>query len=145
MSDDPSIRRMEELSERLSEQLVVDPDLLRQMFDGMPDGVVLINESGLIQFVNRRLELIFGYSRTMLRGQPIHMLLASEIREQHAKHIAMYFQRPTERPMNFAKVLEGRHRLGRAIRVRINLAPLSSDQGTLAMAVVREEHGPVDG
>lgn len=133
------IDKLKEIGDRLNQELVVDPDLLRQMWDGNPDGVVLINEDGIIQFVNRRIELLFGYSRGMLKGQPVHMLLAPDLRERHSKHIANYFRRPTERPMNFAKVLQGQHRSGRAVPVRINLAPLSSDQGTIAMAVIREE------
>lgn len=131
--------KLQELNDRISEQLIVDPALLQQMYDAMPDGVVLINEDGIIQFVNRHLELLFGYSRTVLRGQPIHVLLAPDLQERHAKHIATYFSRPSERPMNFAQVLEGRHRSGRPIRVRINLAPLSTEQGTIAMAVIRAE------
>lgn len=136
MKDD-NIRHMEEISERLTEQLIVDPEMFRQILDALPDGLLVVNDQGKIQFVNQQIELLFGYSRTALKGEPVHILLAPELGEAHAKHIANFFAHPQVRPMNLAKALPGRHRNGRTITVQISLGPVVSAQGVLALALVR--------
>lgn len=126
-----------EVGQRLNEQLIVDPDMFRQILDLLPDGLLVVNEAGEIQFVNQQIELLFGYSRLALKSQPVHMLLDPKLREIHAKHIDQFFTHPSVRPMNLAKALPGRHRSGRLITVAINLSPIVSDQGVLALALVR--------
>jgi PAS domain S-box-containing protein len=129
--------RLKEISDRLSEQLIVDPSLFQQMIDWLPDGFLVINNKGEIQLVNRQIAYMFGYSRLALRGQPVHMLLDPKLREVHTKHIQSFFDHPAERPMNFAKPLQGLKKDGRTITVTINLGPLESDQGVLGMALIR--------
>lgn len=131
------MKRMEALSERLSEQLIVDPEMFRQILDALPDGLLVIDENGNIQFVNQQIELLFGYPRAALKGEPVHMLLASELSHIHTQHIAKFFAHPMVRPMNLAKALPGRHRSGRTITVQISLGPVVSEQGVLALALVR--------
>jgi PAS domain S-box-containing protein len=132
-----SLRRLEEISERLTGPLVVDPAMFAQILDALPDGLLVINEAGIIQHVNQQIELLFGYPRSSLIGEPVHMLLPPELSSVHAQHIAKYFTHPTVRPMNMARSLSGKHRNGRTINVQISLGPVVSSQGVLALALVR--------
>jgi PAS domain S-box-containing protein len=131
------LERLEALNQKLSEQVVVDPVMLGQILDALPDGLLVINEQGIIQLVNQQIELLFGYSRSQLITESVHMLLQPELSELHAKHLSQYFAHPTARPMNMAKSLPGRHRSGRSIMVQISLGPVISTQGVLALALVR--------
>lgn len=139
-----SLERLKELNEKLTERVVVDPEMLGQLVDSLPDGLLVINEQGLIQLCNEQIELMFGYPRSLLLGQPIHMLLPESFRERHEQHIARYFANPTIRPMHLAQTLAGQHRTGRTVHVQIILGPLVSTQGVLALAVVRrvDPNGP---
>lgn len=132
-----TLKRLEEINEKLTDRIVIDPIMFEQIVDSLPDGLLVINESGLIQLVNEQIELLFGYPRASLIGQPVHMLLPDELRERHAEHITRYFSNPTVRPMNLAQTLVGRHRSGRTVNVQIILGPVVSAQGILALAVVR--------
>lgn len=132
-----SLQRIEEINRRLTDQVVVDPEMFAQITDALPDGLIVINDKALIQFANQQIELLFGYPRSMLIGEPVHMLLDHALAELHAKHIQGYFSHPTVRPMNLAKFLPGRHRSGRTITVQISLGPVVSSQGVLALALVR--------
>jgi|SRR6185436_7509975 len=131
------IDKLKEMNERLSDRVVVDPAMLEQLVDSLPDGLLVINEQGLIQLCNEQIELLFGYPRSLLLGQPVHMLLPESLRERHANHIDRYFANPTVRPMHLAQTLAGQHRNGRTVHVQIILGPLVSTQGVLALAVVR--------
>jgi PAS domain S-box-containing protein len=131
------LKRLEEINDQLTDRVVIDPAMLEQIVDALPDGLIMIDEQGVIQLCNQQIELLFGYPRSMLIGQPVHMLLPEELREKHAEHIARYFSHPTVRPMHLAQSLAGRHRTGRTINVQIILGPVVSNQGVLALAVIR--------
>ena len=131
------LKKIEEIGERLSGPLVVDPAMFAQILDSLPDGLLVINESGAILHVNQQIELLFGYPRSMLIGEPVHTLLPKELEPIHTQHIARYFEHPTVRPMNMARSLQGRHSSGRKITVQISLGPVVSSQGVLALALVR--------
>lgn len=129
--------KLRELSEKLTDRLFIEPAMFEQIVDSLPDGLVVINEQGLIQLCNKQIELLFGYPRASLIGEPIHMLLPEALRDKHSHHIARYFTNPSVRPMREAQTLSGRHRSGRTIDVQIILGPVISTQGVLALAVVR--------
>jgi len=131
------LNRLEEINAKLSEQVVVDPEMFAQILDALPDGLLVINEGGIIQHVNQQIELLFGYPRSMLIGESVHMLLPAQLAGVHATHINQFFAHPTVRPMNLAKPLAGRHRSGRTITVQITIGPVVSAQGVLALAIVR--------
>lgn len=136
MTDD-SLKLLEQIGEKLNEQLIVDPEMFRQILDALPDGLLVVNEEGRIQFVNQQIELLFGYARTALKGELVDVLLSPDLAETHRQHIQKFFAHPTVRPMNLARALPGRHRTGRTILVQISLGPVVSEQGVLALALVR--------
>jgi len=131
------LKRLEEINEKLTDRIVIDPAMLEQIVDSLPDGLLMIDEAGIVQLCNKQIELLFGYPRSALIGQSVHLLLPESLRDRHAGHIAGYFSNPTVRPMNMAQTLAGLHRTGRTIHVQIILGPVVSAQGVLALAVVR--------
>ena len=51
-----------------------------------PDGVLVVDHSGHIVLVNRRIEELFGYTRDELLGQPVELLVPESLRAQHVAH-----------------------------------------------------------
>lgn len=131
------LEKLEEVTARLQDRVVVDPEMFGQIIDALPDGLLIIDDSGHILLANQQTELLFGYPRSMLIGQPIHMLLPEELRTRHEQHIRMFFALPAVRPMNMAQTLQGQRRNGSRIDVQISLGPLVSKHGVLALALVR--------
>lgn len=125
----------------------VDPTMWPQIIDSLPDGLIVVSESGRIHLVNVQMELMFGYHRTKLVGEPVHMLLAPDLATKHASHLERFFAAPSARPMNLAKHLAGRHATGRMILVQISIGPLISEAGVFGLAIVRRvgQHGALSG
>ncbi len=128
--------RLAELNKKLSE-IIIDSEMFAQIIDALPDGLLVIGEDGTIHHVNHQITLIFGYPRSFLISKPVHILLAPELGELHAKHIAKFFTNPTARPMNLSKTLPGLHRSGRVVEVQVSIGPLISEQGILGLGLVR--------
>ena len=65
---------------------------LRQIFDTIPDGVILIDEAGLIKFFSAGAERLFGYAHRETVGQNVKMLMPSPTQEAHDDYIADYLR-----------------------------------------------------
>lgn len=133
---DDAMERIADLNRRLSD-VAIDPSMWPQICDSLPDGLIVINETGRIHMVNVQIELMFGYHRSKLVGAQVHMLLAPELSPTHAGHLERFFASPSARPMNLAKHLPGRHASGRTITVQISIGPLISEAGVFGLAIVR--------
>jgi len=53
----------------------VSDEKLKSFLESAPDGMVVVNNRGYIEFVNAQAEKIFGYSRNELLGQKIEILI----------------------------------------------------------------------
>lgn len=133
---DEIMKRLHELSEPGA---ILDPADIASVLDGLPDAVIVINEEGCMQLVNRACELLFGYQRTSLIGQPIEMLLPESLRATHIEHRRRFFREPRTRPMGIGvgRPLTGLHRNDSEMTLEINLSPLVTSRGVLAVAAVR--------
>mgnify|MGYP001592236452 CR=1 FL=1 len=60
---DKTLARLGELSQPGA---LLDPDLLARVLETLPDGIVIIDEGGVIRYVNGQTELMFGYARETL-------------------------------------------------------------------------------
>ena len=55
----------------------------RAMLESAPDAIVIVGTDGRIVLVNRQTEVVFGYERDELLGQPIERLIPEEFRARH--------------------------------------------------------------
>lgn len=108
------------------------------MLEHAPDGVVVIDEAGLILFANHQLELYFGYDREELLGKPIEILVPERYRGLHPEYRRKFFSHPTARPMGAGLEPNGRRKDGSEFPIDASLSPIRTDRGLLAMAIVRD-------
>jgi len=113
-----------------------------KMFGGLlesaPDAMVIVNDKGEICIVNLQTEKMFGYERSELYGQKVEMLLPERFRSRHENQRTEYFLNPHVRHLGTVTELYGLHRDGNEFPVDISLSPLSTDEGILVIAAVRD-------
>jgi two-component system, cell cycle sensor histidine kinase and response regulator CckA len=103
-----------------------------------PDAIVGIGREGLIVLVNAQVEVLFGYQRTALIGQPVEILVPERFRVKHRAHRSGYFDDPRTRPMGVGLDLFGRRGDGSEFPAEISLSSIQTEQGTLAIAAIRD-------
>jgi PAS domain S-box-containing protein len=111
----------------------------RGLLESAPDGVVIVDPAGLIQIVNRQTEVLFGYPREELLGQPVEVLLPERFRGRHIGRRSAYQSDPHTRPMGTGLELFGLRRDGSEFPVEISLSPMTSEgDETLIISNIRD-------
>lgn len=113
-------------------------ELFRVIVEDAPDGILLVDLAGRIVFANRQVTELFGYAPEELHGQRVEILIPENKRAMHIIHREIYQEHPETRPMGSGLDLTGRRRGGSTFPVEISLSLLSTGEGDLAVAVVRD-------
>ncbi len=102
----------------------------RSILHSAPDGMLVVDERGIIMLVNQRLEAMFGYARGELQGRSIEILLPHALRQQHEGMRAAYMDGDDAYPkaMNTRTVF-GCHKDGSEFPVDVSLARLPEVEG----------------
>jgi PAS domain S-box-containing protein len=124
--------------ERVEEALRASEEGQRALFESAPDPIVVVDAEGRVERVNRQAEVMFGYQRSELIGQPVEMLIPQRFRGQHERLRAGYLGAPHLRPMGAGLQLYGQRKDGSEFPADITLSPLASKLSPLVIAVVRD-------
>jgi len=108
------------------------------LLEAAPDAMVGVDRGGVVRFVNRQTEVLFGYDRADLVGQPVEMLVPESFRGVHPGHRAGYFADPRTRAMGAGLELTGRRRDGSEFPVDISLSCIETEDGVLVTVAVRD-------
>jgi PAS domain S-box-containing protein len=113
-------------------------DVLAGLLDAVPDALVASDSAGIIRFVNRQTERLFGYEPDDLIGLPVEVLVPQSLRSVHRVHRKDLAVRPRTREMGHAPKLSGQRRDGSTFPVDIALSQLDAEDGPLVVAAVRD-------
>ncbi|HEY8717487.1 PAS domain S-box protein [Pengzhenrongella sp.] len=108
------------------------------LLEAAPDAMVGVDQAGMIRFVNRQTEALFGYDRAELIGVPIETLVPEASRHVHPARREGYFADPRTRSMGAGLDLSGRRRDGTQFPVDISLSTIDTEDGLLVTAAVRD-------
>jgi PAS domain S-box-containing protein len=113
------------------------PEMLRALFVGNPDMVIVTDSKGRIAAANPATVAEFGYAREQLEGQSISTLLPEVLRERHAEHVQDFQENRSIRVMGSGMNLKARNALGVEFPVNVMLYPFASGDRQYTMAVCR--------
>ncbi len=110
----------------------------KALLESAPDAIIIVKCDGSIMLVNSQAEKIFGYQREELLGKDIEILVPERLRGKHPGHRTDFFKNPRARAMGAGLDLAGKRKDGKEFPLEIRLSPLETDEGTLAMAAIRD-------
>jgi len=89
---------------------------LSLIIDSAPNGMILVNGDGVIELINKQVEIMFGYQRSELLGESVELLLPERSRKDHPGLRREYHHQPSARGMGVGRDLFGRRSDGSAGR-----------------------------
>jgi PAS domain S-box-containing protein len=122
----------------VEEALQKSRTMFERLFENSPDSIVVVDGNGIIRKVNQQTEVLFGYMREELIGQRVELLIPDRFKKIHRQHRRNYFGDPRPRKMGIGLELFASNQGGREFPVDIMLAPIETNEGTWAFAVVRD-------
>lgn len=85
---------------------------LRLILETVPDGMIVIDEHGIIQSFSAAAERIFGYGADEVCGRNVSLLMPSPHREHHDGYIQRYLRTGERRIVGIGRVVAGQRKDG---------------------------------
>ena len=111
---------------------------LSAILDTTVDGIITIDERGIIESVNAATERIFGYTGDELVGNNITMLMPSPYREEHGAYISRYLRTGEPRIIGIGREAEGQHKDGRRFPIDLAVSEVRVGGSRLFTGLVRD-------
>ncbi|MEM9135066.1 MAG: PAS domain S-box protein [Actinomycetota bacterium] len=102
------------------------------------DGLVLVDDDGVIVATNASLDELFGFEGGELIGRPIELLVPAEFRTGHTEQREGFQDSPEARPMAASRLLHALRADGSTFAVNVSLGRLELSGGSVTMAAVRD-------
>ena len=119
------------------EQFYSEQDL-RSLFDAAPDATLLVNTDSRIEWLNAQAEMLFGYQRKEMLGQPVESLIPQRFRNMHVEHRHEFAANPRVRAMGGSLELYARHKDGSEFPIDVNLSPIQLQGHIVISASIRD-------
>lgn len=110
--------------------------VFHRVIEAAPCGMLMVDATRRILFVNGHLLRLFGYSRDELIGRSLDLLIPERHRKQHDVHVDTYARNASMRAMGPGLELTGLHKDGSEFSVEIGLNPVQMDAGPCTLATV---------
>src|SRR5688572_2618798 len=114
----------------------ITPETFREIFQGSAEGILMVNEGGIILLANPVSERMFGYAADSLVGVNIEALLPNRYRGTHAAHRKDFRAHPEPRRMGVGRDLMALRKDGSEFPVEVSLSYRQIGPQFLIMAFV---------
>jgi diguanylate cyclase (GGDEF)-like protein/PAS domain S-box-containing protein len=132
---------MEDMSERdaLIEQTLAYDNRVRAILDNVAEGIITIDQQGLIESFNPAAETLFGYHASEIIGRNINTLMPSPYREQHDGYLRKYSCTRERRCLGQGfREVEGLRKDGSVFPMDLSISELALPEKLLFIGMVRD-------
>ena len=141
---DGSVRRFGGFFVDIDEQKSIEASLrerdehLRSILETAPDGMVVIDESGIMQSFSRAAERMFGYSRVEAIGKNVSGLMGEPDRSLHDTYLARYHATGQRRIIGIGRIVTGQRKDGSTFPMHLSIGETNTAGRRLFTGFVRD-------
>jgi len=121
-----------------TEALTDSEHQLQSIIKNMGDGMIALNERGLIQIFNPACEKMFGYRSEEVLGHNISILMPEPHRSSHDNYLSGYRKRGTSNVVGVVREFEAMHKDGSVFPIEIAITEMTLKNGILYTATIRD-------
>jgi PAS domain S-box-containing protein len=111
---------------------------LRAVFDTMLDGLVIIDDTGIVQVFNPACESMFGYRTDEVVGRNVSMLMPSLHRDEHDRYLARYRETGRKRIIGRQRELEARREDGTVFPIALSVGEAEVEGRRFFIGVIHD-------
>ncbi|HLB71504.1 MAG TPA: PAS domain S-box protein [Candidatus Methanoperedens sp.] len=116
----------------------------KDLFEFVPDALVVVTREGSIVQINKQAEIMFGYSKNELPGTAVEVLIPERFRELYIEHLSKNMS--SSRPLESGLELYGRKKDGTEFPAAVSIGQLQTEKGMVAVSLFRDitEHKHIE-
>ena len=138
-----SSKEMQQLYDNLRQtserQLRNEQERTKMIVDSALDAIILVNEAGIIIDWNPQAEILFGWSKEEIVGQPIvEMIIPPKLREKHNHGFSRFLATRQGTILNQRIEVSALNRQGEIFPAEISVNPLTTDNTIIFSAFIRD-------
>lgn len=103
-----------------------------------PNGIITIDDCGVIQSFNPSAERLFGYSAHEVIGENVSMLMPEPHRQNHEQYLRDYSRTGERKVVGFTREIDGRHKNGSLFPVELSVGESTLKGQSVFTGIVRD-------
>lgn len=103
-----------------------------------PNGIITIDDCGVIQSFNPSAERLFGYSAHEVIGENVSMLMPEPHRQNHEQYLRDYSKTGERKVVGFTREIDGRHKNGSLFPVELSVGESALKGQSVFTGIVRD-------
>lgn len=111
---------------------------LRAIVERAVEGIITINDRGIIQSVNPATEAIFGYRAEEMVGHNISMLQPEPYRSQHDTYLANYLRTGIKKAIGVIREVNGRRQDGSEFPLLLSVSEIRLGEKSIFTGILRD-------
>jgi|GEM_PF-2167069 len=111
---------------------------LRAMIETAPDGIISVNEQGLIELFNPAAETLFGYRTAEVLGKNVSLLIPPPCHEQHAQYLINYLKTGKKNTLSSGREMEGQKKDGTIFPLYLSASEVYLGQRRIFTAIIHD-------
>ena len=111
---------------------------MRAIFDTAVDGIVTINERGIIERFNPAAERLFGYTEAEVTGKNVSMLMPAPYHEAHHGYLAHYVQTGEKKIIGIGREVVGQRKDGTTFPMDLAVGEMRLGERRMFTGTVRD-------
>jgi PAS domain S-box-containing protein len=113
-------------------------DLLEAVFTSAIDGILVINERGVIMMANDAAAKLFGYEKEAFIGRNVSFLMGTDHAAKHDGYLSRYMRTGVARIIGIGREVQGRKKGGEMFPFRLSVGELTLPDRTIFTGVVHD-------
>ena len=122
-----------DISERKESEL-----RLRSIIDTVPDGIIVIDDRGVVQSLSPAAERLFGYASAEAAGENVKMLMPSPYQEEHDEYLERYRESGKRHIIGIGRVVVGLRKNGETFPMELQVGEFSIKGGRFFTGFVHD-------
>ena len=131
-------QRAQAEASRLNHDLTRREAHLRSILETVPDGMVVIDEAGLIRDFSKTAERLFGWSAQEVFDKNVNMLMPSPHREAHDGYLQRYYATGEKRIIGLGRIVVGQRRDGSTFPMELSVGEMRIDHQRYFTGFIRD-------
>jgi PAS domain S-box-containing protein len=127
-----------EEARRTGGKLALSEAKMRAVLDGAVDGIITIDDRGIIESFNPAAEKIFGYPLQEVIGKNVSLIVPEPHKSRHDRYIRNYSKTGIAKIIGVGRETEGEHKNGEKFPIELGISEIKIGQKRLFTGLVRD-------